>query len=195
MLYKYVYHSSQIQGLDEIKPRKSSHNESWVYATKDIVMAAAFLGTLGGDFTCSVGRDKKMGKPFICERFEGAFDLRYEGVKGSIYTLLGDTFMEGRTQWDEEVISEQSIKPIRETVVSNVKEYLLKLAEEDSLAIKYYPEKIAYIPEDDEDLVYRAAIWYKHAGEEIIERVRKYHPNLILRVMQAIDENYSNSQS
>lgn len=188
MTREAVYHSSQTQGLQEITPHKSSHREAWIYATKDIVMAAAFLSTMGGDFTCSVGRDEKSGKPFICERFEGAFDLRYAGVEGAIYVLPGDKFEEGKTQWDEEVISCQTVRPVREICVTDAKEYLLKLAREDKLTIKLYPEKIAYIPDDDEDLVFRAAIWYRHSGEKIMERLKKYHPGLLARVRQAIEE-------
>jgi len=51
------------------------------------------MGTKGGDFTCAVGRDPNTDKPYICERFKGAFDLRYDGVKGSIYVLPGENFM------------------------------------------------------------------------------------------------------
>jgi len=188
-ILKEVFHSSQKRGLAEIRPHRSSHEEKWVYATRDIVMAAAFLGTTGGDFTCSVGRDEETGKPFICERFAGGFNLRYEGVKGSIYVVPGDTFLVGKTQWEEEVVSDQSVKPIREIYVPDAKEYLLQLAQEDKLIIKVYPEKIACIPQDDEDLVYRAVIWYQQSGEEIIERVKKYHPGLLPRVTRAIEEN------
>lgn len=71
-----VYHSSKTRGLKTILPSTSTHGRKWVYATKDLVLAALFLATTGGDFTCCIGRDKITGKPYLCERFRGAFDLR-----------------------------------------------------------------------------------------------------------------------
>jgi len=48
------------------------HGKPWVYATEDPVLTACFLGgNLGGNFTCTIGRDPKTGKPFLCERFPG----------------------------------------------------------------------------------------------------------------------------
>lgn len=189
MKFKEVYHSSKEQGLKKLVPHKSTHGESWVYATWDIVMSAAFLGDLGGDFTCAVGRDSKTGKPFICERFKRAFDLRYGGVKGSIYVLPGKRFIEGKTQWQEEVVCEEAVIPLREIRIENAKEYLLQLSREGKLIIKYYPEKIAETPDDDEDLVYRAVIWTKQFGKGTLEQVKKYHPDLLSRVLQALKEN------
>lgn len=182
-----VYHSSQMKGLEAIQPQQSSHGEDWIYATKDIVTAAAFLGTEGGDFTCTVGRDPDSGMPFICERFQGAFDLRYQEVEGSIYVLPADTFVEGKTQWAEEVVSRQAVEPVREIRVDDAKEYLLGLAQEGKLRIAFYPDKIAYVPEDDQDLVYRAALWHKQFGGGILARIKKYHPNLLPRVKKAIE--------
>jgi hypothetical protein len=186
---KEAYHSSQVQGLEEITPRDSTHGERWVYATRDVVMAAVFLGTLGGDLTCAVGRDAETGKPFICERFEGAFDLRYGGVRGSIYVLPGQRFTTGKTQWDEEVVCDGAVRPIREIQVDDAKTYLLQLAQENKLIIKRYPERMPEIPGDDEDLVYRAVIWHRRSGDEILNRLKKYHPHLLARVLRAIEEN------
>ena len=151
-------------------------------------MAACFLGNRGGDFTCSVGRDPEMGKPFICERFRGAFELRYRGVRGSIYVLPGETFLEGRTPWEEEVVSPVPVVPIREIRVPDAAEYLLELEREGELLIVRYPRKIAGIPEDDEDLVYRAVVWYRRFGPEVLRELERYHPHLVPRVEEAIRE-------
>ncbi len=187
--FKEVYHSSKIQGLKKLIPHKSTHGESWVYATWDIVMSAAFLGDLGGDFTCAVGREPTTEKPFICERFKEAFDLRYGKVKGSIYVLPGDKFIVDKTQWEEEVVCNETVKPLREIQIENAKTYLLQLVKESKLIIKYYPERIARIPEDDEDLVFRAIIWTKQFGDKILEQIRKWHPNLLDRILEGIKEN------
>jgi len=183
-----VYHSSQKQGLKKISPHKSTHGHNWVYATLDMVMAAAFLGTKGGDFTCAVGRDSNTDKPYICERFKGAFDLRYDGVKGSIYVLPDENFMREQTLWQEEVVAEGAVEPLAEIKVDNAKQYLLKLEKSGKLNIKYYPEKIAGIPRDDSDLVKRVVVWSQKFGDEILERVKEYHPHLLSRVKKALKE-------
>ena len=185
---KKVYHASQVQGLKRIIPCRSTHGQRWIYATRDPVMAAVFLGTRGGDFTCAVGRDPGTGKPFICERFAGAFELRYAGIRGSIYVLPGERFVAGRTSWDEELVCAIPMTPLEEIKIADAKDYLLELARTGKLIIKFYPEKIAGIPEDDEDLVYRAVIWSRRFGESVIEELRKYHPHLVPRVEQALKE-------
>jgi len=187
--YERVYHSSQVQGLEVINPSQSTHGGSWVYATWDIVMSAAFLGTRGGDLTCCVGRDSETGKPYICERFEGAFALRYGGVQGSIYVLPGDKFVAGKTPWEEEVVCDEAVALIREIRVENAQNYLLALADEGRLIVKFYPDRVDGIPEDDGDLVYRAAVWHKQFGDKIIERVKQYQPHLLDRVLRAIEED------
>ncbi len=187
-----VYHASKQQGLKIITPRVSTHGKPWVYATKDLVMAACFLGDLGGDFTCAVGRDPETGKPFICERFEGAFDLRYGGVQGSIYVLPGETFIEGQTGWDEEVVSPEPVEPMEEIRVPDARAYLLQLAEEGKLIIKRYPEKIASIPEDDSDLVERAVLWTQQFGPIVLEEFKKYHPHLVDEVLRRLRQGSNN---
>jgi len=184
-----VYHASQVQGLKKVVPNKSTHGKKWVYATYDIVIAAAFLGDEGGDFTCSVGRDSKTSLPFICERFKGAFDLRYANIKGSIYELPAINFLPGKTQWEEEVVCSEPVRVFNEIRIENAKEYLLNLHAQGRLLIKYYPEKIDKIPEDDEDLVFRAVIWVRQYGEGILAQVKKYHPSLMKRIQAAIKNN------
>ena len=189
MAFKHVYHSSQVQGLKVINPSQSTHEGSWVYATWDIVMSAAFLGTRGGDLTCSVGRDTESGKPYICERFEGAFALRYEGIQGSVYVLPSDGFVSGKTPWEEEVVCSEPVVPLREIRVENAQGFLLGLVVEGKLIVKFYPDKIDGIPEDDEDLVFRAVYWHKQQGDKVIERIKEYQPHLLDRVLRAIEEN------
>lgn len=183
-----VYHASRRQGLRLIKPRRSTHGKAWVYATVDPALAACFLGNLGGDFTCAVGRDPGTGKPFLCERFPGAFELRYRGVKGSIYVLPGEAFREGETGWEEEVVSPEPVVPLREIRVDDAARYLLALERSKKLLIVRYPEKIAGIPDDDEDLVWRAVVWYRRFGPLVLRELGKYHPNLLPRARQAIKE-------
>jgi len=185
---KYVYHGSAVQNIQIFRPQASTHGQNWVYAAKDKVISALFISGVGGDFTCQVGRDPITGKPYLCERFSGAFQLRYGGRSGSIYTLPGDHFQENRTGWEEEVVSPVPVVPIAEEKIADVQSYLLRLEQEGMLIIKYFPEKIDGIPEDDEDLMERGIIWTRQFGERILAELAKYHPHLLERVQQGLRE-------
>jgi hypothetical protein len=54
----------------------------------DPSFAACFPENLVGNLSCAVGQDLGSGKPFVCARFAGAFELHYGGVSGSINILL-----------------------------------------------------------------------------------------------------------
>ena len=187
MIGRNVYHASETQGLTLLKPSVGTHGERWVYATKDIVMAALFLSGKGGDLTCAVGRDGDI--PYVCERFVGAFDYRYANVSGSIYVLPSETFMENKTQWDEEVVSESEVTPAEEIRIDDVKGFLIEQSNNGRLKILFYPNRTADIPGDDEDLVYRGIIWTRKMGEPLLEDFRKYHPHLISRIQKGLEEN------
>lgn len=189
MISRYVYHASKTQGLTLIKPSISTHGKMWVYATKDVTMAALFLSGKGGDLTCAVGRDIETGIPYVCERFAGAFDYRYANVSGSIYVLPSETFMENKTQWEEEVVSESEVTPVEEIKINDVKRFLIELSDNGRLKIFFYPNRPLEIPDDDEDLVCRGIIWTRKWGEKILESFRKYHPHLISRIQKGLEEN------
>jgi len=173
-----VYHCSPVQGLTLISPRVSTHGQKWVYATGDMIMASVFLGREGGDFTCATGTVD--GMPYLVERFEGAMERRYGSIRGSLYTLPGRGFVAGRTTWSHDLVSEESVTPLRETRVDNANDYLLRLAAGGRLIVKFYSDRFAGMPDDDEDLVERAATWNS------MDRLRKYHPSLVDRALEAI---------
>lgn len=184
---KHVYHGSPQQGLKVIKPSMSTHQKNWVYATKDLAMSVFFLARLGGDFTFLVSRDKKTNKPLLVERFDGAFDLRYKGKSGSIYVLLSDTFVEGMTSWPEEVVSEKEVVPIEEIYIKDVGEYIKKMSDDGKIILKFYNERLPYVPEDDSDLIERAVIWTKQFGKQVLSEFEKFHPHLVEKVKEKLE--------
>lgn len=184
-----VYHSSPSQGLKVIKANISTHNQKWVYATRNIEMTAVFLSRYGGDFTCSPCWDPSSNKPYICERYEGAFEERYGNKKGSIYILPDTTFNSNQTSWSQELISTEDVQPINEIVINDSKEYLLSLYEEGRLQISFYPQKFHWIPNDDEDLVKKGVQWTRQYGNQVLEDVKKFHPSLLTRVEEGLKTN------
>lgn len=185
---KVVYHGSPQGGLSVIAPVVSTHGERWVYACKDAVMAALFLSGTGGDLTCGVGREEEAGLPYLCERFAGAVGLRYAGKRGSIYTLPADTFVEGQTGWEEEVVSPVAVQAIAELVVGDVMRHLEELAQRGLLRIYRYPARSPIIPADDEDLVLRGIVWAREKGEAVLDSFQRYHPHLVGRIRQGLAE-------
>lgn len=189
---KYVYHSSKTQGLKVLEPKVSTHKVPWVYATKDIVAAALFLGH-NFDFICQVGA---LGEqPIIWERFEGAFDLAYKDKKGSIYYLKPDTFKEGMTTFSLEVVSEVPVKVEKEIIIDNAKEYLLNLEKEGKLEIYMFPNIPKGRPSDKEDIVVKAIKSTFDLGEIVLEQVEEYHPDVLDRVIKGLKEQGYNFKS
>lgn len=172
-----VYHASHTQGLTRLTPQVSTHGQAWLYATDDPAMSAIFL-TRTDDFVCASGLFD--GLPCIVERFAGAFNHAYAGIKGSIYVLPGDTFVAGQTDWEGEWISSEAVIPQGEIDIVDAKAHLLGLAADGRLSITYYPERLHGIPDDDEDLVQKAVAW------KDLEKIERYHPHLLSRVRAAL---------
>ena len=185
---KYVYHSSKVSGLKILEPRPSTHKIPWVYATKDIATTAMYLGD-NFDFICQTGFSK--GKPYIWERFKGAFDLGYKDKKGSIYYLKPDTFKEGLTSYTPEIVSEVPVKVEKEIPINDVQEYLLNLEKEGKLKIFMFPNTLDGESSNKEDIVERGINWTIDFGEDTLDRVKEYHPDVLNRVIKGLQErNY-----
>ena len=189
MKQKYVYHCSTKQNLETIKPAVSTHGKCWVYAAKDIAISAAFLSGIGGDFTCQVGRDRKSKKPYICERFAGALEMRYKNHQGSIYVLPSKNFLQNQTDWEEEVICEGEIKSVDEIRIDDSLEFLFKLQNEKKLLICSFPSKIDNIPQDNMDLVEKALLMARNKSiprDAILSQIERWHPQLLNQIKATI---------
>lgn len=185
---KVVYHGSPQGGLSMIVPAASTHGERWVYACKDVVMVTLFLSGVGGDLTCAMGREEETGLPSVCERLPDAVEARYAAKRGSIYTLPADTFVKGRTGWEEELVSSVAVQPIAELAVEDVKDHLQELKERGLLQIYRYPSRPPDVPADDEDLVLREIVWTREKGDRVLEAFQRYHPHLVSRIRQGLAE-------
>ena len=190
-----VYHSTIKEGLKVLSPNKSTHGNNWLYATTSLEMSAVFLSGRGGDLTCQVGRDPLTKKVYICERFKNSFEYRYDNFSGSIYVLPGEKFIKGKTGWNEEVVCNEKIDILKEINISNIKHYLLNLIEKEKILLVRHPKKIAGIPNDDEDLVYRGIIWVRQFGNNVLDDFKKLHPDLVERITVGLaDEKYLNNE-
>lgn len=159
-----VYHASPRSHLRVIMPSISTHGQSYVYACLDPDMAAVFLSRYGGDLTCQVLRCQ--GLPCIVERYQGAWEERYKGRTGSLYSLPAGTFTSSVTTWREEVVSTEQVPVYEETHVPDVEVFLLDLAGHRRLWIARFPELVPCLPANEFDYVETIADWIR-AGKTL----------------------------
>jgi hypothetical protein len=181
---KYVYHSSPTQEFKEIKKNNSMDRGEYVFGSPHLEVSAAFLGRKGGDFTCGLGHEDN-GKMYLCERFQGALEYRYN-KPGSIYFLDSVNFREDKNLWWAEVISDRNEEVLKEMRIERPVDFLYELQEKGKLDIYRYPDRPAVIPDNDFDLVDRAIHWSRAFGEDVLRSMKKYHPHLMDKVISQL---------
>jgi hypothetical protein len=179
-----VYHASTTGGLSVIEPRESTHKQKWIYATKDIVTSAMFLGE-NSDFICQTGVEGT--KPYIFERFSGALEHAYSKKKGSVYVLNGENFKSGQTSWSAEIVSEKPEVIAKEIIVDDALEFLFRLEKDKKLEIYRYPNRPASALRGKDDIIEKAAEWTIDFGDSILDQVKKYHPDILPEVTRRIE--------
>lgn len=122
----------------------------------------------------------------MCERFAGAFEHRHAGAQGSIYELPAESFLEGKTGWEEEGVSPTAVSPLDEIEIDDAAAYICGLEEQGCVRIYLYPSRPRGIPDDDEDLVMRGIVWTREKGEAVPEAFARYHPHLVERIRQGL---------
>jgi hypothetical protein len=189
LVIETVYHASPIQGLTEICAQDAgTHGKHWIYAAYNIAIAGVFLAKpYTSDFICA--RRMNNGTVTLTERFEGAFDLCFGNKQGSIYALPLSAFEQGITDFCEEVVTKKTVEPLRETVIDDVKQYMLDLQKDGQLTIYYYPDRAQDIPQDDEDLIVDAVVWHRAYGDAALDKLAQYHPHLKERAALAIQND------
>jgi len=125
-----------------------------------------------------MGRLEQEENIYLVERFKGAFNLRYSGKNGSIYSLPGQTFSERNGLWREEVVSEIEVIPIKEEEIKDAARYISSLIESKKLDFYKYPSRPFTVPKDDSDLVERAISW----GQKTLPQIKKFHPHLLNKI-------------
>jgi hypothetical protein len=181
-----VYHASKTSGLKRIEPQVSTHGQAWIYAARNELTAAMFLGR-HHDFILGSGFVEDQA--YIVERFAGAFERAKSGATGSIYTLPGSSFQAGRTGFREEVVSEIALEPLGETVVSDAATHLLGLEVAGQLEIYRYPNRPCHVPEDDSDLIASARELYAEHGQRLLDFLTRETGDSLAHVVEAVLES------
>lgn len=61
----YVYHGSIHEGLTQIRKSKSTHGESWVYATLSKTISIIFISDKGSDLYYYLSGDGTENRPVV----------------------------------------------------------------------------------------------------------------------------------
>ena len=181
---QYVYHSSNMEGLTKIMPRKSTHGKEFVYASRYEVISALFLARWN-DFLITLLTDicENRVKITLVERYPNAFKEIFDGKSGYIY-YLSETNFKQCTDWICEIVSskEESVHGFR--IVPNILSLIKEYEEQGKLELFYYPDRPDTIPKDDSDMLSKAISLYKMSGESYnldycIERFPKFREQLL----------------
>jgi hypothetical protein len=179
-----VFHASKISGLQRLEPRVSTHGKAWIYAARGQLTASMFLGK-HSDFILGSGYEGE--HPYIFERFVGAFERAKRGKGGSIYVLPGESFRAGLTSFTAEVVSEETLEPLREIVVPDAAEPLLKYKREGQLDIYRFPDRPSHVPADDSDLIEAARELYAKHGQKLVDYLRRECGDGLEHVIRALE--------
>lgn len=157
---KYVYHGSKTSNLKKINRNISSHKENWVYGTVSKATSTIFISNGGNDLKYYLGgKGTKESPILLVERKEGMFDQIFN-LSGSIYTLNSKNFCVGKTGWSAEIVSAFDEEVISEEYIDNVLIKLEELNNNGEIKLYRYPNRPAFIPLDNSDLINVAINWY-----------------------------------
>lgn len=158
---KKVYHGSIHQGLKIIRKNKSTHGKSWVYATLSKAISVIFISNKGSDLYYYLSGDgTENNQVILVERKEGMFKDIFN-VSGSLYTLNGKNFISSKTSWSAEMVSEFDENVLHEEHINNVFEKLKELNDRGELKLYLYPNRPAFLPKDNSDLIPKVIRWRK----------------------------------
>ena len=178
-----VYHGSQIGGLKELVPQKSTHLKEYVYATLNPVIALIFATPNLGDIDFDLRI--KDNKVILTERFSNAFD-KYN-CSGYLYQLDGTNFYKVDNLWEGEVVSTKTEIIEKEEYISNILEKLNEYVKTNDLVIYRYPNKPEFIPKDDSDLVDKYIKFENEGHKGSIDNLLWYHPHLKEKIFSKLE--------
>lgn len=165
-----------------MKPQYSTHKKPYVYATENIVTGLLF-GASHDDFDFMI--DEEDGRPVVIECYPNAFYQIFKDRACSVYEVAEDGFMRGMTPWTPELVSENEVKVIRETIVEDLYSRLLEEEAQGNLAIRRYKENADYkhiVSEHIVDRLIRSDAVYTED-----KRIKEHYGKLIDALQEIMD--------
>lgn len=136
-----LYHISKTPGLKVLKPQISTHKKAYVYAIENMVTGLLF-GAPKDDFDFILCVQD--GVPVVMECYPDAFRQIFEGRSCSVYEVCEDGFERGKTTWSAELVSENEVEVLSESVVENLYARLLEEKAKGNLIVRRYEDTEPY---------------------------------------------------
>lgn len=165
-----------------MKPQSSTHKKPYVYATENIVTGLLF-GAPHDDFDFII--DEEDGRPVVMECYPNAFYQIFKDRSCSVYEIAEDEFMRGMTPWASELVSENEVKVIRETIVEDLYSSLLEEEARGNLVIHRYEGNMDYkhiVSEHIVDRLIRSDAVYTED-----KRIKEHYGKLIDALQEIMD--------
>lgn len=182
-----LYYCSSISGLKLISSDSSESALSVNYGCNSKIGSLLSFITKDHEFCFTAGKDSASGLYYLCERFENSIFSVLKGKRMSIYQLKQLITEDDESFWSDKFIIRNGCEVFQEEEVQDLYEYLLQLSKSGFLMIFEFPDRIKYIPEDDQDLVDLAIIKYRMYGESVLHAISEFHPDLLDRVKAGLN--------
>lgn len=151
-----LYHASKTGGMKTLEPHISAHGKASVYAIRDRVAAICF-GAPKDDFDLLI---YEFGcKTVLNECYPDALKRMYSGKSCSLYTVKEDGFLQGRTGWDAELVSESTVDVLREQIIADIYAYLVRAAAKGDCIINLFSNDEKYTSMLREELSERIKVF------------------------------------
>lgn len=187
-----LYHVSPIANLDILQPKISTHGKAYVYATKDLDFALLFGSQKSyGDFDGIYGVNN--GKPFFYEAYKGAFERRFKGETCYIYEVDPTNFIEGKTSFTHEFVSEVPVKILSSTKIEDLYVYLQEQIANGKLDFHKFSTNKNYQNEIKEHIRERIETWevYKKPNSRSYKICQEQFPKLLKAIEEHCEKNWN----
>lgn len=166
---KIIYHGRMEEGLKTITPHKCKHDKAYVYASENKALCVIFAVKRKGeniDFGVS-----KLGKVYIREFYEGAFEDRFAFRPLYLYKLNKKDFKR-ETEYIE-LVSDKKVEVVDCEFIPDAAEYLLKLEKENKLKILRYALMSSKQRSEMNELLIKALRKYSNFVQLSTEEIEK----------------------
>ena len=178
-----VYHGSPNGNLKVLKPKKSTHLNNYVYATPNPAIALIFATENNGDLDFDLRVENS--KIIFTERRKDAFNEYNKS--GYLYTLDAKNFKALDILWEGEVVSSQEEEILQCEYIPNLFKKIEEYAEKGKIIIYRYPQRPAFIPEDDSDLAEKYIKYETMGHKGAIDSLLLMFPHLKEKVFASLE--------
>jgi len=147
------------------------------------VVTGLLFGAPQDDFDFIISEEN--GVPIIMECYPDAFRLSFKDKKCSIYEIGEEGFMRGMTSWSSELVCENEVAVVRETVVDDLYSRLLDEESCGNLKVCRYEDTTDYKRTISEHIVDRLVRFDAVYTEN--EKIKKHYGKIIDALKDIMD--------